>query len=238
MPRVRLSRLTCVARMGAVVALSAACGADPAPAAQQQPASAPGSSSSSVAATRVVVGGLDLTSVGYDRGDPRAPIVIVDLSDFGCGYCARHALETLPSLDREYIATGKVFYKYVPFVMGMFPNGELAARAAECAGEQDRFWPMHDSVYARQRDWKRGSDPNGVFTTLARQVVPDPRRWAACYSSDRRAERTRAANQVAGRLGVRATPTFFVNGQLVEGALPLDVLRGGLNTMLRELGAR
>ena len=224
--------------LGAVIAALAACGADPAPAAQQRPASSAPPSASGVADTRVVVGGTDLTSVGYDRGDPRAPIVMVDLSDFGCGYCARHALETLPALEREYIATGKVFYKYVPFVMGMFPNGELAARAAECAGEQDRFWPMHDSVYARQRDWKRGSDPNGVFTRLAQQVVPDPRRWAACYASDRRAARTKAANEAASRLGVRATPTFFVNGQMVEGALPLDVLRGGLSTMLRELGVR
>jgi protein-disulfide isomerase len=234
-------------------ALSAGCGPDTAPAAERAEDGvaaggdaiaamaagsrpAPPAVAESGQAARVVVRGVDLTGVGYDRGDPNAPIVMVELSDFGCPYCAQHALQTLPALERDFIATGKVFYKHVPFVMGMFPNGDRAARAAECAGEQDRFWPMHDSVYAHQRDWKRGSDPDGVLTRLAQQTVPDARGWAACYAADRRRARTEAANAGAGRLGVRATPTFFINGQLVEGALPLPVMRGGLNSMLRDLG--
>jgi protein-disulfide isomerase len=187
---------------------------------------------------RVVLHGVDLTGVGYDVGDPRAPIVMVELSDFGCPYCAQHARETFPSIDDEFIATGKVFYKHVPFVMGMFPNGDRAARAAECAGEQERFWPMHDSIYVHQRDWKRGNDPDGVLGGLARQVVPDAQRWAACYAEDRREARTAAANIVARKLGVRATPTFFIHGQMVEGALPLPAMREGLNGILRELGGR
>lgn len=181
---------------------------------------------------RVVVQGVDVTTVGHDIGDPDAPIVIVEMSDFGCPYCARHALETLPALEREFVATGKVFYKHVPFVMGMFPNGDRAARAAECAGEQDRFWPMHDSVYVHQREWKKGSDADGLLASLARKVVPDGAKWAACYAAGRQDGRTTAANAAAARLGVRATPTFFINGQLVEGALPLDVMRSGLNSML------
>lgn len=182
--------------------------------------------------------GVDLTGVGHDLGDPRAPIVMVEFSDFGCPYCAQHATQTLPSLEREYIDTGKLFYKHVPFVMGMFPNGDRAARAAECAGEQDRFWPMHDSVYAHQGDWKRGNDPDAVLGRLARQVVPDGARWDACYDADRRGARTAAASERAARLGVRATPTFFIDGQLVEGALPLDVMRQGLDALLRERTSR
>ena len=182
---------------------------------------------------RVVLHGVDLTGVGYDVGDPRAPILMVEFSDFGCPYCAQHARETFPSIADEFVATGKVFYKHVPFVMGMFPNGDRAARAAECAGEQDRFWPMHDSVYVHQRDWKRGSDPDGVLGGLARQVVPDAQRWEACYAADRRQGRTSAANVAARKLGVRATPTFFIHGQMVEGALPLPAMRDGLNRMLR-----
>jgi protein-disulfide isomerase len=181
---------------------------------------------------RVMVQGVDVTGVGHDIGDPGAPIVIVELSDFGCPYCAKHALETLPTLEREFVATGKVFYKHVPFVLGMFPNGDRAARSAECAGEQDRFWQMHDSVYVHQREWKRGSDADGLLSSLARKVVPDGDRWAACYAAGRQDGRTAAANSVAARRSVRATPTFFINGQMVEGALPLDVMRQGLNAML------
>jgi len=233
---------------GASLPLLAACGPDPAPAVQDSPGSTTSASNTSAAmaaivvepqgdgaSARVVLHGVDLTGVGHDRGDPRAPIVMVEFSDFGCPFCARHALETLPSLDEEFIATGKVFYKHVPFVMGMFPNGDRAARAAECAGEQSAFWPMHDSVYAHQADWKRGSEPDAVLRGLAERVVPDGKRWAACYSDDRQRERTAAATAAARRLGVRATPTFFVNGQMVEGALPLSAMRAGLNELL---GAR
>jgi len=218
--------------------IGAACSTD-APASEQpatgtSSAAAATGSSASPNDTRIVLGGVNLTGVGYDIGDPAAPITMVEFSDFGCPYCAQHALETLPAIQREFVDSGKVFYKHVPFVMGMFPNGELAARAAECAGEQDRFWPMHDSVYAHQSEWKRGREPDVVLTTLARQVVPDVDSWSACYASDRQGARTRAANAAAQGLSVRATPTFFINGQLVEGALPLGVMRGGLNSLLRE----
>ncbi|MHB1223385.1 MAG: DsbA family protein, partial [Gemmatimonadaceae bacterium] len=183
---------------------------------------------------RVMVQGVDVSGVGHDIGDPAAPIVIVELSDFGCQYCASHALETLPALEREFVATGKVYYKHVPFVLGMFPNADRAARAAECAGEQDRFWQMHDSVFVHQKEWKRGSDADGLLSSLARDVVPDGEKWAACYAAGRQDGRTTASNSVAARLRVRATPTFFINGQMVEGALPLDVLRQGLNAMLAD----
>lgn len=213
----------------------AACGADVAPAAERAAErAAAGAVPADSGTARVVVRGVDLTGVGHDVGDPAAPIVMVELSDFGCPYCAQHARETFPAIERDFIATGRVLYKHVPFVMGMFPNGDRAARAAECAGAQGRFWPMHDSVYARQADWKRGSAPDAVLTGIARAVVPNVQQWATCYVGDGQRARTQAANAAAQRLGVRATPTFFINGQLVEGALPLPVMRGGLNAMLRE----
>ena len=96
---------------------------------------------------------------------------------------------------------------------------------------------MHDSVYARQSDWKRGDDPDGVLRAAAQAVVPDVARWSACYAANAQRARTAAANAGAQRLRVRATPTFFINGQMVEGALPLPVMRGGLNTMLRQRAA-
>lgn len=234
----------------AAAALLAACGTDVAPAAQHSAvdtaaptlAEAPNvlvvQPQADGAPARVVLHGVDLTGVGYDVGDPKAPIVMVEFSDFGCPYCAQHAREAFPALERDFIATGKVFYKHVPFVMGMFPNGDRAARAAECAGEQGRFWPMHDSVYARQADWKRGREPDAVLTAAARATVPDVPRWATCYVGDAQRARTQAANVGAQRLGVRATPTFFINGQLVEGALPLPVMRNGLNAMLRDAAPR
>lgn len=183
---------------------------------------------------RVVLYGVDLTGVGYDRGSPDAPIVMVDFSDFGCPFCGRHARETQPALDKEFVAAGKMMYKYVPFVMGMFPNGDIAARAAECGGEQGKFWEMHDALYADQFAWKqRRSAPFNVFQAHAAAIGLDGPRFRACFAENRGGARTRRSTAAAQALGIRATPTFFIDGQAIEGALPLAEFRRLLQERVR-----
>jgi protein-disulfide isomerase len=168
---------------------------------------------------------IDLRRLGYDRGRADAPVVVVEFSDFGCPFCATFATSTYPALHREFVETGKVRWKYVPFVMGMFPNGAEAARAAECAAEQGKFWEMHDRLFAAQREWKRSGSPVGLFTGYAREIGLDAGRFGACYREDRGGGRTRANNRAADAARIRATPSFIVNGRLVEGALPLETFR-------------
>jgi protein-disulfide isomerase len=200
-------------------------------------ASAPESGSTArtpAGARRVVVGGLDLTGVGYDRGDPKAPVVLVDFSDYGCPFCGSFARETYPTIEREFVKTGKVYFKYVPFVMGMFPNGDKAAHAVECSAEQGKFWEMHEQLYAHQGDWKRTSDPEGIYRGYATAIGIDPARFARCYEMPQVHPRTRIATDAANQLGIRATPTFAVNGQAIEGALPVDAFRQVLQNALAE----
>jgi protein-disulfide isomerase len=218
--------------LAVVLALVAGTGCTPdAPSGNAPAGRAPRGSPPADDARRVVVQGVDFTGVGYDRGSPDAPIVMVDLSDFSCPFCGSHARQTLPALEREFIASGKVFYKYVPIAMG-FRNGGLAARAAECAADQAAFWPMHDRLYATQTEWKKPGDPAKLFAAYATDLKLDEARFRACYSSGRTEIRTATANERAGKLGVRATPTFFINDQMVEGALPLDRFRLGLTQMV------
>lgn len=183
---------------------------------------------------RVVLHGVDLTGVGYDQGSPTAPVVLVNFSDFGCPYCARFSLETYPAIERDYVKTGKVFFKYVPFVMGMFPNGAQAARAAECAAESGRFWAMHDRLYERQREWKGTRTPYELFQDDARAVGLDAGQFDACYAKDGLHRRTRQANAAAEALGVRVTPSFLVGDRGVEGALPLERFRELLDAAVRD----
>lgn len=183
---------------------------------------------------RVVVQGVDLTGIGYDRGSATAPVVVVDFSDFGCPYCGQFARETYPSIDKEFVQTGKVFFKYVPFVVGMFPNGKQAARAAECAGDQGRFWPMYERLYAAQPAWKGTIDARPLFARYAAAGNVTSSQFASCYARNDVHPRTARANAAAGRLDVRVTPTFFVNGHLVEGALPLPQFRQLLFIAARE----
>lgn len=189
---------------------------------------------SAAGAVRVVVAGVDLTGVGYDQGSPTAPVVIVNFSDFGCPYCATFSRESHPALHREFIATGKVRYKYVPFAMGIFPNGKQAARASECAAEQGRFWPMHERLYVRQRDWKNTVAAFPVFAAEAARVGIDAVAFARCYATRVTDRRTEGASILARRLGIRATPTFYVDGRAIEGALPLAQFQTLVRTLIAE----
>jgi len=174
---------------------------------------------------------------GYERGAADAPVTVLEFADFGCRYCARFAAETYPGLAGEYVRTGRVRWRYVPFVMGMFANGAEAARAAVCAAEQGRsaFDRMHERLYRLQGEWTGSGDAVGVFRAYAAAVGLDEARFSSCWSSDLPVERIRAANELADQLGVRATPTFFVAGNMVEGALPLAQFRAVLDA---ELGRR
>ncbi len=73
-----------------------------------------------------------LAELGFDRGVDGAPVQVIELSDYGCGYCRRFHMETFPTLEEEFIETGMVEWKFVPYVTGMFDNSRAALRAAEC----------------------------------------------------------------------------------------------------------
>jgi protein-disulfide isomerase len=206
-------------RAGTAAAVQAAASSVP-----ESPSNGPAPASGERTMRRVVLNGIDLTGIGYDKGSPVAPVVMVDFSDFGCPYCGKHGRETLPALEREFIATGKVFYKYVPIVMG-FPNGDRAVRAAECAAEQGKFWAMHDRLYVGQQEWRKASEPKPVYESYARQLGADEPRFTACLEDGHTESRTSRATGIARALGIRATPTFAIDGQGIEGALPLDMFR-------------
>lgn len=174
-------------------------------------------------------------NVGHGVGSPEAPVQIIEFSDFGCGYCRIFQSETRPVLDEEYVATGKVRWTYVPFVLGMFPNGDVAAVAGECAGEQDRFDVMRRRLYDEQEGWRGSSDPGPYFRTMAADEGLDGERFAACLDAENAPARIDANTRLGRSAGVRGTPTFFVNGFPVSGALPLDAFRDILDMELSAL---
>lgn len=181
---------------------------------------------------RVTLGDIDLTGIGYDRGSPNAPVVVIDFSDFGCPYCGQFTRQSYPAIEREYVSTGKVFFKYVPFIVGMFPHSAEATRAVECTAEQGRFWPMADHVYEAQKVWKSGGDPRLLLTAIAGVVGADTAAVSRCYSDRHTDARTARATDAANRLGVRVTPSFIVNERPIEGALPLAEFRKVLDAAL------
>jgi protein-disulfide isomerase len=181
---------------------------------------------------RVTIAGVDFTGIGYDRGSVTAPVVLIDLSDFACPYCGEFSRETYPAIERDYVQTGKVFFKYVPFVVGSFVHSREATRATECAADQGGFWPMLAKVYDAQREWKASSDPYAVLSSVAGAAGLDTVRLGACYASQRTDARTARVTERANALGVRVTPSFLVNERPVQGALPLEEFRKVIDAAL------
>lgn len=159
--------------------------------------------------------------IGHNLGSDDAPLTVVEFSDFGCEACADFAAESLPQLRSEFVETQQVRWRFVPIRQGFYRGGE-AARAAECAGEQGKFWGMHDLLLQRQRAWQSRGDAAETFTAYASEAGADPEAFAACYTSDRPDATLRLHDMMALTLGIRGVPTFLVGGQRVIGALEAE----------------
>lgn len=166
----------------------------------------------------------DLEGIGHDLGDPDAPVLVVEYADFACGACAQFAVDTWPRIRVEFVKTGKVRWKVVPFELG-FRNSDEGARAGECGAAQGGFWALHDVLYEHRSEWVEERNPEDALARLASRAGLDEERFRECYDDEPFDDRTRAANRAARADRVRGTPTFFVNGFQVQGALPFDAFR-------------
>lgn len=180
---------------------------------------------------------IPLSQVGHNRGSPEAPVKVLELSDYGCGYCRQFHQETFPALLEEFIDTGMVEWKFVPFITGMFDNSLAATEAAECAIAQgsEAFETVNGRIWSDQAEWKRSGDPEPILRGWAAEADLDMDAYDACIAQDEPADRIGASTALAREIGVRGTPTFVVLGYPpLQGALPLDVFRRVLATVHAE----
>jgi len=158
-------------------------------------------------------------------GDPKAPVLLVEFSDFTCGYCGRFYRETLPPLKSTYLKPGKVRFAYRDYPRDEKGWGLVAAHAARCAGEQGKFWEMHDKLFDQHANLG-----TGVIMKLAKSVQLNIPAFEACMDSQKHTEAILADRDKAKRLGFPGTPGFllvrtdgkrFSEVSRVSGALPL-----------------
>ena len=179
-------------------------------------------------------------SPGYTQGSRSASVIVLELSDFGCPYCGKFAREVYPTLASEFVETGKVRWKQIPFELGMFENDGEATRTAECAARQgiEQFNRIHDRLFRGQDDWKSALDAPATLRAYAQAARLDLARFDRCFASADARERVRAASRLAEELAVNSTPTFFVNGRRIDGALPLQEFRRVLQQAIQESEAK
>lgn len=167
------------------------------------------------------------------KGSATATVTIYEMSDFQCPYCAQFARETLPALEREYVATGKARLVFVNFPLPQHQNAGPAAELAMCAARQGRFWPVHDLLYRTQERWERLREPGTFFLALGDSAGADRDQLAECARSGATRALVRQDAENAYRSGARQTPSFYIEGGIVAGAMSIAQFRVVLDSIIR-----
>ena len=172
------------------------------------------------------------------RGNPAAKVWMILASDFQCPYCKMWHDSSDLTIRREYIDNGKVRLAFVNFPINSHQNAIPAAEYAMCAAAQDKFWQMHDALFAAQEKWAALPEPGPALEQVAASVGVDVTALRACVSAHRMRPLIEADREKASRAGVRATPSFFIGNQLLEGVQPAEELRKALDAALASAGSK
>jgi protein-disulfide isomerase len=158
------------------------------------------------------------TDGSYFLGPADAPITIVEFSDYQCPFCRRWHDEVYEKLLAAYPGKIRFVYRNLPLT-SIHPDAQAAAEAAMCAGEQNVYWQYHDKLFSSEI---LGS---GAYTQYAKELNLDMTAFQACITNQKYKDVIQADSDFALNLGVRSTPTFFINGLAIVGAQPLDVFK-------------
>jgi protein-disulfide isomerase len=166
------------------------------------------------------------------QGSPSAKVWVIEVSDFQCPYCKEWHDATYNMVLNDYVKTGKVRMAYVNFPLSIHAHAHQAAVAAMCAGAQDKFWPMHDALFASQSSWETEADPAASFDSLAKSVGVNETEYKSCLASPSIEALIAGDHERAREGGVTATPSFWVGGKLIEGAIPTAEMKTAIDQAL------
>jgi protein-disulfide isomerase len=175
-----------------------------------------------------------LEEVASDRslGAANAPVVVMEYADFQCPYCRQFATGPEVQLKRDYVDTGQVrfVFRHLAFIG---QESIWAAEAAECAGDQGRFWEYHDKLFVEQRGENQGAFSRDNLKRFAADLGLDTGQFNQCLDSGQYQSRVQQEGTDAQRLGVTNTPTLAVNGQVVKDGSSYSILKAAIEAALR-----
>lgn len=171
---------------------------------------------------------LQITEDDHIRGNEDAPITIIEYGDFQCPHCA-NAKPELDQILKDFSGDVRLIYRHFP-ITNIHPHARTAARASEAAAQQDDFWAMHDLLFSRQDEWSNDPNAQETFTSYAQQLGLDMEQYQTDFESA--GSKVDRDSQAAQQLGVQSTPTFYLNGEKVEGST--DDLRRRIEAELNE----
>lgn len=162
-------------------------------------------------------------------GPKNAPITIIEFSDYQCPYCLKWHTEVYAQLLKAYPDKIRFVYRDFP-LYSIHPEAGPAAEAAACAGEQGRYFDYHDKLFGEE--FSLGND---AYLKYAEELGLDQAKFKDCLSSHRYKNEVYANYQYGANLGVRSTPTFFINGIILIGAQPIEAFQQVID---KELSAK
>ncbi len=161
------------------------------------------------------------------RGSADATVTIIEFSDFECPYCGRFYTNTYSQIKEQYIDTGKVKYVFRDFPLNFHQKAQKASEAAECAGEQNKYWEMHDKLFENQ-----GALDITSLKSHAVAIGLDADTFNTCLDSGKFASEVQKDLKEGQSYGVTGTPAFFINGQFISGAQPFEVFKKAIEDEL------
>jgi protein-disulfide isomerase len=172
---------------------------------------------------------------GLTMGDPKAPVKVVEFADFQCPGCGSYWSTMEPSVIKTYVDTGKVFFTYSPFSFlgqrGSDPNwdeSKKAAEAAYCANDQNNFWEYHDYLFGNQNSENQGDFSRTRLLAFAKKLSIDQAVFTKCLDSGKYKQKVEDDNTFAQNSGATFTPSFLINGQVVDNSKLIETLDAAL----------
>ena len=166
------------------------------------------------------------------KGSPTAPVTVYEMSDFQCPYCKRFAQETFPRIERSYITPGKVRWVFINFPLtSVHAHAAAAGELGLCAAKQQGFWRVHDLLFQYQETWAPLKEAGPFFLSLADSAGLSKKALLACLQAPQTRADLKAEAEGSQRSGASSTPSFYIEGGLMEGALEFDVFKRVLDSV-------
>ena len=157
---------------------------------------------------------------GLNMGDPNAKVKVTEFADFQCPACVSYWSELEPTIIQNYIDTGKVYFTYNPFsFLGQgqaWDESSKAAEAAYCANEQKSFWEYRDLIFANHNGENLGVYTHDVLVAYAKELGLDTKAFTACFDSGKYTQQVLDDSNFAASVGSTFTPSFLIDGQVVN----------------------
>lgn len=165
---------------------------------------------------------------GTNMGNPDAKVVVEEFADFQCPACANFFNDYEPNIVKNFVSTGKIYFKFVPFSF-LGPESVAAAEAAYCADDQGKFWEYHDTLYVNQRGENQGWFSTARLVEFAKNLNLDTTQFKACLDSEKYKQKVQDDLNYGKSKGIDRTPSFLVNGRLVYADTVTAVIESEVN---------